>query len=68
VANEGRFIAFVKPSDAEAALKIMQSSNPEASLIGSVETNPSGVVTMKSTIGTNRVIDMLSGEQLPRIC
>ncbi len=47
VANEGRFIAFVKPSDAEAALKIMQSSNPEASLIGSVETNPSGIVTMK---------------------
>ncbi len=68
VANEGRFIAFVKPSDAEAALKIMKSYNPEASVIGSVEMSPSGVVTMKSKIGTNRVIDMLSGEQLPRIC
>ncbi len=68
VANEGRFIAFVKPPDAERALRIMRSSNSEASLIGRVEMSPSGIVTMRSTIGTNRVIDMLSGEQLPRIC
>jgi len=68
VANEGRFIAFVKPHDAEPALKIMRSSNLEATLIGGVEMKPSGVVTMKSQIGTNRIIDMLSGEQLPRIC
>ena len=68
VANEGRFIAIVKPSDSDAALKIMKSSNPGASLIGRVDTKHSGVVTMKSKIGTNRIIDMLSGEQLPRIC
>ena len=68
VANEGRFIAFVKPSDSEATLKIMRSYNSESSLIGSVDMKPSGIVTMKSKIGTNRIIDMLSGEQLPRIC
>jgi len=68
VANEGRFIAFVKPSDSEATLKTMRSYNSESSLIGRVDLKPSGIVTMKSKISTNRIIDMLSGEQLPRIC
>ena len=44
------------------------SLGEEASLIGYVENKKGGMVTMKSLIGTTRVVDMLSGEQLPRIC
>jgi hydrogenase expression/formation protein HypE len=70
VANEGRFIAFVEKADAERALAILRSHplGAEASIVGEVTANTSGLVTMKSRIGVNRVVDMLSGEQLPRIC
>jgi hydrogenase expression/formation protein HypE len=71
VANEGRFIAFVPEASVDRALRIIQSQNDEASTIGRVtgkSTNSIGLVTMESTIGTTRIIDMLSGEQLPRIC
>jgi hydrogenase expression/formation protein HypE len=71
VANEGRFIAFVPEASVEQALKIIKSQNDEASIIGRVTSNSQstiGLVTMESTIGTSRIIDMLSGEQLPRIC
>ncbi len=70
VANEGRFIAFVAPSDAERALEIVQAHSPEknAALIGHVSEEPAGLVTLKSRIGAQRILDMLSGEQLPRIC
>ena len=71
VANEGRFIAFVKKDDAGKALKIMESeeNGKYASIIGDVkEKNKSGIVILKSTIGARRILDMLSGEQLPRIC
>jgi hydrogenase expression/formation protein HypE len=70
VANEGRFLAFVAPADAERALSLMKSYplGVEASLIGRVLEDTPGLVTMKSKIGANRIVDMLSGEQLPRIC
>jgi len=71
VANEGRFIAFIPPQDADKALNILQSVHGEASIIGEVvETTDSqiGLVTMESTIGPKRILDLLSGEQLPRIC
>jgi len=70
VANEGRFAAFVSPRDAECALAIMRShpSGAEAAIIGSVAGEPPGLVTMKSKIGASRIVDMISGEQLPRIC
>jgi hydrogenase expression/formation protein HypE len=71
VANEGRFIAFVNSVDAEKALDIMKKNkNGEGSMIiGEVkETRDYGLVTMESKIGANRIVDMLSGEQLPRIC
>ena len=70
VANEGRFVAFVPPSEAEAALQLLRS-NPlgtAANIIGRVLEGSSGMVTLKSKIGTSRIVDMLSGEQLPRIC
>lgn len=70
VANEGRFIAFVPPQAAEAALRVMRTHplGESACLIGDVVEKSSGLVTMKSIIGANRIVDMLSGEQLPRIC
>jgi hydrogenase expression/formation protein HypE len=70
VANEGRFAAFVAPQDAERALEIMQAEadDTEPVIIGKVIDEMPGVVTMTSRIGAKRIIDMLSGEQLPRIC
>jgi hydrogenase expression/formation protein HypE len=68
VANEGRFIAFVAPQDAERALEILRTFSSEATLIGQVLAEPRGLVTLTSRIGAQRILDMLSGEQLPRIC
>ncbi len=72
VANEGRFVAFVKETDAQKALHVLRGRTdcPGAELIGRVEANPEGrgVVTLRSRIGVVRLLDMLVGEQLPRIC
>ena len=70
VANEGRFVAFVPPTEAEDALKVLRSHplGTGANIIGRVLDGKSGMVTLKSKIGTSRIVDMLSGEQLPRIC
>jgi hydrogenase expression/formation protein HypE len=71
VANEGRFIAFIPSDEADRALNIVRAHplGGNASLIGTVARDgQTGMVTMKTQIGTQRIIDMLSGEQLPRIC
>jgi hydrogenase expression/formation protein HypE len=70
VANEGKLIAFVSPNDTEAVLDAMRKHplGKEAVVIGEVSGDHSGVVVMKTRIGGSRVVDMLSGEQLPRIC
>jgi hydrogenase expression/formation protein HypE len=70
LANEGRFVAFVAPHDAERALDIMRSypSGGGAGLAGRVVGSGTPLVTMKSRIGTSRILDMFSGELLPRIC
>lgn len=70
VANEGRFVSFVPASEAGHTLRQMRSHplGEKACIIGSVKKDHSGLVTMRSRIGTTRVVDMLSGEQLPRIC
>jgi len=70
VANEGRFAAIVPAAQADAALEIMKNVTvSEGSvLVGKVEETPGGIVVLQSRIGGNRVVDMLSGEQLPRIC
>lgn len=70
VACEGRFIAFVSAKDAERALEIMQGDplGKNAAVIGQVQDTPGGEVILRSTIGVDRVLDMPSGEQLPRIC
>ena len=70
VANEGRFIVFVKHDHVDKALNIFHSHGlgMDAKCIGYVSSKNHGLVTMRSCIGTMRVVDMLSGEQLPRIC
>ena len=75
VANEGRFIVILPKKDAEGALEIMKKSEhgSDSKIIGIVTSenkgkNLYGFVTMKSLIGATRIVDMLSGEQLPRIC
>jgi hydrogenase expression/formation protein HypE len=70
VANEGRFVAFVAAADADRALEILRSHplGADASQIGSVTASSPALVKLKSKIGAQRIIDMLSGEQLPRIC
>ncbi len=70
VANEGRFAAIVPERNAEQALEVMQRFPvcTAAARIGEVHTSNPGTVTLKSRIGGHRVLDMLSGEQLPRIC
>ena len=70
VANEGRFVCILPSGDAEHALQIMRADplGAGACLIGRVTEDASGLVTMRSRIGVSRVLDMLSGEQLPRIC
>ena len=70
VANEGRFCAFVPARDAERAVDILRSLpvTHGAARIGHVVEAESPVVVMESRIGGTRVVDMLSGEQLPRIC
>lgn len=70
LANEGRFVAFVPESYREIALRLLRGEavSSEAVCIGHVQEGPAGLVTMKTRLGTDRVIDMLSGEQLPRIC
>jgi hydrogenase expression/formation protein HypE len=70
VANEGRFVAFVPEADAEVTLRILRSHEVSAGAvaIGVVTETPAGLVTLKSRIGATRIVDRLTGEQLPRIC
>lgn len=65
VANEGKFIAFVPEAEAERARELMGN---ETVVIGQVLDDKPNLVTIRSAIGANRVVDMLSGDQLPRIC
>lgn len=70
VANEGRFVAFVPEADADHTLEVLRSYSFAAKAVraGTVHRSSSGVVTLRTRVGGNRVLDMLSGEQLPRIC
>jgi hydrogenase expression/formation protein HypE len=70
VANEGKLLAFVGREDAEMVLQAMRRDElgRESVIIGEVVSDHPGVVVMKTKIGGSRVVDMLSGEQLPRIC
>ena len=70
VANEGRFVAFVDAQDAQRCLDVLRGHplGAQAQWIGTCVARPEGVVTLKNKIGATRILDMLSGDQLPRIC
>ncbi len=70
VANEGKLIAIVPPDDAPAVLAAMHAHplGRDAAVIGEVVADHPATVTLRSLIGGERVVSMLAGEQLPRIC
>ncbi|MBA2771336.1 MAG: hydrogenase expression/formation protein HypE [Sphingomonas sp.] len=70
LANEGLLVAFVPDEQAQAALAAMRShpAGEAATIIGVVTTNRRGTVDMNTAFGGTRIVDMLIGEQLPRIC
>jgi hydrogenase expression/formation protein HypE len=70
VANEGILVAIVDKKDANGLLNVMKKHplGKEAMIIGEVKDSPSGMVLLKTSIGGSRIIEMLSGDQLPRIC
>ncbi len=70
VACEGRFVMFVEAKDAQTTLETLETHalGAGARIIGQVSDRNRPVVTLKSRIGARRIVDMLSGEQLPRIC
>ncbi|NQT40011.1 MAG: hydrogenase expression/formation protein HypE [Planctomycetes bacterium] len=68
-ANEGRLVAFVPPEAADRALEVMrQHSAAEPAVIGTVTDHHPGCVEVVGLLGGRRIIDLLSGEQMPRIC
>jgi hydrogenase expression/formation protein HypE len=70
VANEGKLVAIVTPGDAAKVLQAMKSNRygREAVIIGEVADGPPGRVVMKTVLGAHRIVDMLVGDLLPRIC
>jgi len=70
VANEGKLIAFVDPRHAEKVLAAIKEDElgKDARIIGEVMSDHPGRVIMKTRIGGTRIVDMLTGAQLPRIC
>ncbi len=70
VANEGKLVAVVAPGAADAVLEAMRRHplGAQSAAIGTVTESHAGLVTMNTPFGTNRIVDMLPGDQLPRIC
>ena len=70
VANEGKLVAIVPAASADAVLVAMRATaeGAEAARIGEVVAAHPGMVTMRTIVGSERIVDMLVGEQLPRIC
>ncbi len=70
VANEGKLIAVVPEQDADAVLQVMRADElgKDAVILGEVVAEHPGMVTLLTALGTERIVDMPVGEQLPRIC
>jgi len=70
VANEGKLVAIIHPTDADRVLTQMKRNNygRDAAIIGEVTDEHPGKVVMRTKLGPSRIVDMLSGELLPRIC
>ncbi|PCH98067.1 MAG: hydrogenase expression/formation protein HypE [Gammaproteobacteria bacterium] len=70
LANEGKLVVIVKKENADALLKVMKNhpAGLNSAIIGSVAASPQGKVILETGFGGTRILDMLVGEQLPRIC
>jgi hydrogenase expression/formation protein HypE len=70
IANEGKLVAMVSQEDAGAVLRAMRATRygEEAVIIGQVTAEPRGRVLLHTSLGSTRIVDMLAGEMLPRIC
>jgi hydrogenase expression/formation protein HypE len=70
VANEGKLVAIVPAEDADKILRTMRKNRygRKAAIIGEVGAEPPGRVVMKTVLGASRIVDMLVGDLLPRIC
>lgn len=70
VANEGKLVAIVAPDEAEAAVAAMRAHphGGQAARIGEIRADPEGIVVLLTTFGGTRIVDMLVGDPLPRIC
>ena len=70
VANEGVFVAIVPPEQTEAAVTALRSQDggAEATVIGEIVADPGGIVALRTPFGGTRIVDMLVGDPLPRIC
>ena len=70
IANEGKILVILPKEDAEEVVSIMQSHKAglQSRIIGSVSNEYPGLLHLETSIGSTRIVDMISGEQLPRIC
>jgi hydrogenase expression/formation protein HypE len=70
IANEGKLVAIVAAEEAENALEAMRTDpyGQDAVAIGTVQPAPAGRVLLRTNLGSRRVVEMLAGELLPRIC
>ena len=70
VANEGKLVAVVPPEDADRLLEVMRAHplGKDAAVVGRIVADHPGLVTLRSVVGGERVVSLLAGEQLPRIC
>ena len=70
IANEGKLVAIVPPAEADHALRALRSHarGGDAAIIGEVVAQPEGMVLLRTAVGGSRVLDMLVGDPLPRIC
>jgi hydrogenase expression/formation protein HypE len=70
VANEGKFVAVVPPDEAAPALRALRDHplGAEAVQIGEIRSEPPGIVVLRTQLGGTRIVDMLVGDPLPRIC
>ena len=70
VANEGKVVAVVAPEAADAALAALRAQplGGGAAVVGRIEAAPAGLVVMETRLGGSRIVDMLVGDPLPRIC
>ncbi len=70
VANEGKFVAVVPPEEAEAAVAALRAHplGHNAAVIGEIVAEPEGIVALRTPFGGSRIVDMLVGDPLPRIC